>query len=124
MSEEIDTTPEILVVARVLHEANRAWCEAHGDQSQPSFEDADDWMVRATLAGIRHRLANPEGDSRQQHDAWLREKAASGWRYGEVKDTAAKTHPMMVDYDALPEMEKRKDALFMGIVDALLSPID
>lgn len=49
----------------------------------------------------------------------MKEKIEDGWVYGDEKDTEKKTHPCLVPYEELPEFQKKKDALFQAIVDAL-----
>ncbi len=104
-------------IARVCHEANRAFCEATGDLSQPTWVDAPEWQTRSAIKGVAGVLAGngPE----ESHKSWLVEKAATGWKYGEIKDPEAKTHPCFLPYDELPPEQKLKDHLFVGIVDAL-----
>jgi hypothetical protein len=106
-------------IAKVCHEANRAWCEAHGDFSQKSWEEAESWQKESAYDGIRFRIQNPTAPFDVQHTAWLREKLAAGWVYGEKKDAEKKTHPCIVPFDELPEFEKKKDVLFAMIVQAL-----
>jgi hypothetical protein len=43
------------------------------------------------------------------HENWVKEKAAAGWVYGEIKDPEKKTHHCMVPYSDLPEAQKKKD---------------
>lgn len=43
------------------------------------------------------------------HDVWAAGRIAEGWTLGEVKDPAAKTTPLLVPYDQLPESEKAYD---------------
>jgi hypothetical protein len=43
------------------------------------------------------------------HDAWARRRLDEGWTHGPERDDAAKTHPGLVPYDALPEAEKAYD---------------
>lgn len=43
------------------------------------------------------------------HDVWAKGRISEGWRYGEVKDTAKKTTPLLVPYNELPETEKQYD---------------
>ena len=35
---------EIVQIAMVAHETNRAYCESIGDNSQPKWEDAPEWQ--------------------------------------------------------------------------------
>lgn len=108
-------------IARVCHEANRAWCEAHGDTSQKVWEDAEQWQRDSAIEGVQVALdgATPE----QQHEAWCEAKRRDGWTYGPVKDAEAKTHPCLVDYTMLDPMQKAKDSLFGGVVASLSGPL-
>ncbi len=106
-------------IARVVHEANRAWCRAHGDESQPAYDEAEPWMCDATAEGIKFRLEHPDAPASAQHDQWMAEKINAGWTWGPEKNAEAKTHPMLIPYDELPAFEKKKDALFSAIVTAL-----
>lgn len=107
------------LIAKVCHEANRKWCEVNGDNTQKSWENAPQWQRDSAIKGVEFRLKNPSAGVDMQHKAWLKEKAEAGWVYGKVKDEVKKTHPCIVDYDQLPEYQKKKDTLFVGIVNAL-----
>jgi hypothetical protein len=107
-------------VARVCHEANRAWCAANGDHSQHAWDEAPDWQRASAIEGIQTALdgATPE----QQHEAWSAFKVRDGWVYGPVKDAEAKTHPCLVPYGELPPEQRAKDHLFVAVVNALGRP--
>ena len=105
-------------IARVAHEANRAWCYENGDDSQSRWDDAPAWQRESAREGVRFVLASPDATAEASHDAWMRVKIADGWVYGEVK-AEAKTHPNLRPYAELPEFQRRKDALFLAIVRAL-----
>jgi hypothetical protein len=109
----------IETIAKVCHEANKAFCEANGDFSQRPWEEAEEWQRQAAIKGVAFRLANPDAPQSAQHDDWLNDKVANGWVYGATKDPEKKTHPCMVPYEQLPKFEQQKDALFQAIVDAL-----
>lgn len=111
-------------IAMICHEANRALCIAHGDFSQKSWEDAEEWQRQSAIKGVQFRLANPDAPASAQHEAWMRDKEADGWKYGPVKDPFAKTHPCMLPYDQLPIADQRKDSLFAAVVDALRPPAE
>ena len=110
---------KIEAIARVCHEANRAFCEANGDPNQQSWYDTHGWQRDSAIKGVQFRLDNPRAMHSAQHNAWMDDKINDGWVYGEVKDAEKKTHPCIVPYDQLPEFQQRKDALFVAIVDAL-----
>ena len=106
-------------IARVVHEAVRAFKVARGEDELPPWERAPAWMHDASLTAVRDRLADPDAPPSAQHEAWLAEKEAAGWRYGPVKDAEARTHPLMIPYAELPVAERQKDALIQAVVDAL-----
>lgn len=108
-------------VAKVCHAANKAYCETLGDFSQRSWDEASEWQRESAIKGVQFAVINPTAPPSAQHDAWLREKSATGWKYGPVKDVEKKEHPCCVPYDALPAEQRRKDALFKAIVNALCS---
>jgi len=107
-------------IAIICHEANRAWCVTHGDFSQPSWGSAPQWQVDSAINGVEHALKHPDATPEDMHNNWMAEKIADGWVYGEVKDPVAKTHPCMVPHAELPEFQRKKDALFLAIVRALV----
>lgn len=113
------TESEERAIAKVCHEANRAYCEKLDDFSQEPWEEADWWQRKSAIEGVRERLSNPSGTPESRHRAWLQAKADDGWSYGEVKDADAKTHPCFLPWNGLTPKQKRKDALFLAIVDAL-----
>ena len=106
-------------IAKVCHEANKAYCESLGDLSQKHWDEAPDWQKESAINGVNFHLSNPEAKPSNSHDEWLKEKLATGWKYGEVKDEIKKEHPCIVPYEQLPEEQRKKDALFIAIVNAL-----
>lgn len=106
-------------IARVAHEINRAYCLALGDNSQPAWEDAPDWQRQSAMNGVAFHISNPDAGPSHSHDEWLKEKAATGWKWGPVKNPDTKEHPCFVAYDALPVEQKAKDYLFRATVHAL-----
>ena len=106
-------------VAQVAHEINRAYCAALGDTSQPAWDDAPEWQRSSAINGVQFHMANPGAGPDHSHNEWMKEKVASGWKYGAAKDPVAKQHPCMVPYDLLPTEQKAKDYLFRGTVHAL-----
>lgn len=110
---------QVVNIARVCHEANRAWCIANGDNSQKSWEEAEQWQRDSAIKGVIFRFENPDAGEDSQHNAWMADKVNDGWVYGEVKDAEAKTHPCIVPFHELPLFQQQKDKLFCSIVDAL-----
>ena len=106
-------------IARVCHEANRAYCLSLDDISQLPWHEAPEWQRTSALNGVNFHLAHPNSKPSHSHEEWFKEKKATGWKYGPVKDPENKEHPCFVPYDELPDEQKAKDALFVAIVRAL-----
>ena len=51
------------------------------------------------------------------HEDWVRAYVDMGWQFGEVYDREAKTHPDMVPYDALGQLEQDKDSVFVALCE-------
>lgn len=111
----LDTVIE--ACASAAHEANRAYCLALGDTSQPSWDAAPRWQRDSCIAGVAGVLNG--NTPRQSHEGWLAHKTRDGWVYGAVKDPERKTHPCMVPYDELPEAQRQKDEIFVIVVHAV-----
>ena len=107
-------------IARVCHEANRALQIIQADPgiavSEP-WLDLDEESRRSIIFGVEGVLAG--NDPEESHQAWVEFKLAHGWTLGDVKDLEAKTHPLLVPYDQLPEAARKKDELFIAIVAVL-----
>jgi hypothetical protein len=107
---------DINTIAKICHNANKAYCECTGDFSQPTWENADFEIKASAVNGVQYHIDNPNATPEKSHANWMKTKKEQGWTYGEVKDEAIKKHPCMVDYDDLPEAQQIKDKLFSAIV--------
>lgn len=59
--------PQVLeAAARAAHEANRAYCLALGDTSQPAWDDAPEWQRTSAMKGVEGALAG--NSPRQSHE--------------------------------------------------------
>ena len=66
-----------------------------GDTPFPSVEEFDE---ETTLM-----LAKNE------HARWMNERRSAGWVYGPKRDNGKKIHDLLVEWDRLPDVEKKKD---------------
>lgn len=106
-------------IARVCHEANRAYCQTLGDNNHLSWDDSPEWVREPVRSGVQHALNNPNQTPEEVHETWLSHKTDDGWIYGPTKDPVAKTHPCCVPYSQLSENDRRKDLLFLSVVRAM-----
>ena len=59
------------------------------------------------------RSSSPE----ELHGAWMQAYFAMGWVYGEFYDREWRTHPDLVPYAQLGQLEKDKDAVFVALCE-------
>ncbi len=105
-------------IARVCHEVNRAYCQALGDHSQPTWEDAPQWQRESARLGVHLHCDNDVGPE-ASHSSWMAEKVKDGWIYGPTKRPERKEHPCMVPFYQLPPEQRAKDYIFRAVVHAL-----
>lgn len=109
---------DTILIAKICHEVNRAYCSSIMDDSQVSWEECPDWQKSSAINGVEFHKANPGATPEDSHRSWLAEKYANGWVYGIEKDAVAKTHPCCVPYEDLHPEQQTKDALFMAVIEA------
>ena len=112
---------KIINIAKIVHDANKSYCETIGDFSQSLWEDAQDWQKNSMINGVKYHLNNPDVTPEQSHENWMKVKIEDGWKYGPVKDPDKKEHPCLVPYNDLPKEQKVKDYLFKAIHDVLVN---
>lgn len=109
----------VISIAKVAHEINKAYCESIGDNSQPSWDEAPEWQRSSAINGVNFHLADPSASPSASHESWLKQKTEEGWKYGPTKNPETKEHPCFVPYDELPVSQRSKDFLFKQIVHSL-----
>lgn len=108
-------------VAELCHEQNRAYCALIGDDVARPWHEAAAKIRQSAVDGVLHAIRAPNHNPRESHENWLAFKEANGWRYGIMKNEATKEHPCFMPYDDLPEDQKAKDYLFLGVVSSLMA---
>jgi len=116
------TGEKIEPIAKVCHEANRAYYLTIGDRSQLPWEGAPEWQKDSAKKGVMFHLEHLQTavsvPPSASHDSWLAQKRAEGWKYGPTKDPEKKEHPQFLPYNELPAEQRMKDYLFGAIVKA------
>lgn len=118
------TLNELMIqqIAKTAHSVNATYCASLGDLSQMPWDEAPDNIQASAVDGVRAIMEGRVTSPEQSHYNWRAFKEADGWVYGPTKDLEAKTHPNLIEggYDALPESEKTKDALYFAVVLSFL----
>ncbi len=109
-------------IAKICHEANKAYCESLGDTSQVHWDEAPDNIKQSAINGVEAILNGTVTQPSDSHNNWLEFKKNDGWKYGPVKDAEKKEHPCFVPYEKLPEDQKLKDALFWNVANTFIIP--
>jgi hypothetical protein len=117
----VGTNARIGRIAQLAHEANRAYCQLIGDDSQLPYNDAPEWQITSAEQGVQAIIDGVVKKPRDSHENWMKVKEADGWKYGQVKDPDKKEHPCMVPYDELNLAQQVKDHIFFCVVKACLA---
>ncbi len=99
---------EIEFIAAVRH---LGWCCYQLAASQPYNLVPTEDQKASLLQGVRFGLSKPECTPEENHNNWMAMKKSQGWVYGPVKDLEKKTHPDLVPFDQLPQVEADKDVM-------------
>jgi hypothetical protein len=78
-----------------------------------------DEAFRSQFLGVIDRQCGPDRSASPSdlHADWVRAYEAMGWTYGPVRSVEHKTHPDMVSYDDLGQLERDKDAVFVALCE-------
>jgi len=104
-------------IAKLCHKVNKEYCEAMGDASQVSWDEAPEWQKNSAIKGVEMHLTTEGVTPEDSHKAWMKQKIDEGWKYGTVKDPEKKEHPCILPYFELPYQQKAKDYIFKAICD-------
>ena len=103
-------------IARVCHEANRAYCQAIGDETQVPWDDATPDQRNSCMNGVRFLQEHPEAGPAATHQEWVKYKLDEGWKWGPHKNETLREHPCLVPFVELPDTQQAKDHIFHAIV--------
>lgn len=110
------------VIAPVVHEAVRAYQIVTGTPKPcVHWDEAAEWERQSTRLSVRAALDGVT--PAEQHQQWMEQRQAEGWRWGPVRDAENKLNPALVPYEDLSEDQRRLDVLRNMIVRSLVAPI-
>lgn len=92
----------------------------------PSDYSISQERLESLMGGTEAVLSKPDMTPEENHREWALAKLAQGYTYGPVLDTDKKTHPSLVPFKYLSDVERRKDEmdiLMVHLVDKLYNQI-
>ncbi len=74
---------------------------------------------RIQFLQVIEKQCGPERSTSPQylHESWVLAYHKMGWDYGRVYDREKRTHPDLVPYEDLGQLERDKDAVFMKLCE-------
>ena len=67
------------------------------------------------MKSVIKALENPNLTAKEMHDEWMNNKIEDGWKFGDVKDAELKTHPLIIDFELMNDVDKMKDQNFIDV---------
>jgi len=105
--------------AQFVYDAARLAAQAANAPVVPVPWDEREAPFRAQFVQVIERQC---GDQRSRspeelHGSWMQAYFAMGWVFGEEHDPVKKTHPDLVPYVELGQIERDKDAVFIALCE-------
>lgn len=108
------------LTAEHCHEANRHFKESIGEFG-PCWRVLKSHQKRAAIEGVRFYVNESDNGACQSHEAWCMGMKEAGWTAGDCCDYGEKTHPGLVDFEALPEAQRTKSHLHRSMALAFIA---
>lgn len=105
--------------AEFVYEGARLAASAALAPIVPEIWDRRDDAFRSQFIDVVERQCGPDRkDSPEElHEDWVKAYEAMGWKYGPERSPVAKTHPDMVPYAELGQLERDKDDVFVALCE-------
>ena len=81
------------------------------EEREPKFRDQMMEVIERQMGPMRS--SSPE----ELHGGWVQAYIDMGWTYGPERCTENKTHPDMVPYNQLGQLEQDKDSVFVALCE-------
>jgi len=105
--------------AKFVYEGARLAAIAACAPIVPEPYDEREEAFRKQFEGVIAVQTGPDrsGNPEKLHEDWVVAYEKMGWRYGPVRDVTEKTHPDMVPYNELGQLERDKDSVFVALCE-------
>ena len=116
------TPPPTVLTARqavFVYEAARLAAVAAGAPIIPRPWGGREEDFREQFLRVIERQCGPQRSASPEelHGSWMQAYYANGWVYGSTYDADARTHPDLVPYAQLGQLEQDKDAVFVALCE-------
>jgi len=83
-----------------------------------SWKDREEDFRRQFLLVIDRQMGDRRSSSPEElHGSWMQAYFKNGWVYGDKYDVKKRTHPDLVPYTDLGQLEQDKDAVFVELCE-------
>lgn len=105
--------------AEFVYEAARlAAVAAQAPIVPASWAEREEDFRQQFLAVIERQCGSGRSNSPEElHGSWMQSYLSMGWKYGVKYDREARTHPDLVPYAQLGQLERDKDAVFVALCE-------
>ena len=93
-------------------EMEEEWKKLSGFYMDSNVARADHYWIEQKLYEDGELSEDSDDAWKLEHIRWCRFYFINHWSYAEVRDNAKRHHPMLVDYEKLPEAERAKDGIY------------
>lgn len=116
--EQVLKDTSINHICKLCHDANNELMVANGETPQGAWDTLDDHLKQMTRDSVQVIINDPTITAEDIHNTWMDNKRRDGWVYGTTKDATKKTHPLMIPFDEMNDIDKAKDQSFIDIVNS------
>ncbi len=105
--------------AKFVYDAARLAAEAAGAPIVPVPWDEREDDFKAQFLDVIDRQCGPQRSTSPEelHGSWMQSYFSMGWTYSETYSREKRTHPDLVPYADLGQLERDKDAVFVALCE-------
>ncbi len=105
--------------AKFVYDAARLAAEASGAPIVPALWDEREEPFKEQFRKVIERQTGEQRSRSPEelHGSWMQAYFSMGWVYGEKYSRENKTHPDLVPYSELGQLERDKDAVFVALCE-------
>jgi hypothetical protein len=105
--------------AKFVYDGARLAAQASGAPIVPvQWDEREEPFKNQFLKIIERQCSEQRSHSPEElHGSWMQSYFSMGWVYGEEYNREKKTHPDLVSYADLEQLERDKDAVFVALCE-------